>query len=102
MIRLNKDYIVDVEPRNYTLKRDFNKKVTKVTKSGDEIEEDQYGVLGYYSNLRQAVIGAVEDMNIRKLSRGVHTLEEAIDIINKNNEQFEKLLKKAIKEIGEK
>lgn len=102
MVRLNREYIVEVEPHNYTLKRDMNKKISKVTKLGDEVEEDVYNVLGYYGNLQQAIKGAIADMNIRKLSRGEHTLEEAIAIIAKNNEKFDRILKKATKEIESK
>lgn len=98
MVRLNKDYIVEIDASNYTLKRDLHKKVI-VVRGDKESEEDQYDIIGYYRNLQHAVKGAIDDMNIRKLSRGMHDLEDAIAIIAKNNESFEKLLKKATKEI---
>ena len=102
MVRLNKEYIVEVDSYSYTLKRDSNKKIIKVDKNtGAETEEDQYGVVGYYGDLKGSIRGAIKDMNDRKLAKGTHELLEAIEIINKNNEKFERILKKAIKEVPE-
>lgn len=100
MIRLNKEYVVDVDSYGYTLRRDFNKKIVKLDKStGEEVEADQYGTVGYYRDLKGCIRGAIYDMNTRKLSKGTYELQEAIEIINKNAEKFEKVLKKAIREV---
>ena len=99
MIKLNSEYLVEVDPLNYTLKRDCKRKVVKIDKeTGEEIEEDYFESIGYYRKLKNAIKGALEDLNNRKLSKGNHELLEAIEVINKNNEKFERIVKKIIKE----
>lgn len=96
MITLTSEYLVELDERNYTLKRKY-----KMKKPADDgSDQYEYATLGYYANLQNAVKGAIDDMNIRKLSKGTHDLLEAIEIINKNNAKFERILKKAIKEVN--
>lgn len=88
MIQVDKNYVIDVDRHCYTVKIDKH----KVDKSGKPVFE----VWGYYGNLENAIKGVIDAMNTAKLKRGTHTLEEALQIVQKNNDQFTKLLKKAV------
>lgn len=85
MIRVNDNYVVLVDTLSYKACVDTH----RVTKKGKPV----YNTIGYYSNLKQALLGIVEDMNAKALSDGVHTLVEAIEIIKANNKIYDDMLK---------
>ena len=90
MIRVNDDYVIDVDSMCYTTKIDKH----KTDKKGNPV----YEVVGYYKDLDGAVLAIVKSMNRSKLSEGVHDLKTALGIIRSSNEQFEKILREVIKE----
>ena len=90
MIRVNDDYVIDVDSMCYTTKIDKH----KTDKKGNPV----YEVVGYYKDLDGAILAVVKSMNRRKLSEGVHDLKTALGIIRASNEQFEKLLREVVKE----
>lgn len=96
MIRVNDDYIITVDSMSYTLMRDVHRKTKRRDRSGEEVEVDAFLTLGYYSNLRGAIEGAIKDMNARELSEGVHELKEALEIVTTNNRRFSELLEKVL------
>ncbi len=89
MIQVDKNYIIDVDKYCYTVKIDKHKE----DKNGNPV----YDVWGYYSSLENAIKGVINAMNTAKLKRGTHDLEKALQIVQKTNDQFTKLLKKAVK-----
>lgn len=89
MIRVNDNYVVLVDTLSYKACVDTH----RVTKKGKPV----YNTIGYYSNLEQALLGIVEDMNAKELSDGVHTLTEAIEIIKANNKIYDDMLKSVCK-----
>jgi putative transposon-encoded protein len=97
MIKVNDDYIIEIDAFNYTVKRDLHKKTLKKDKILDEeIEVNLYRTVGYYGDLTSAIKGVITDMNRLKLSSGVHTLKEAVDIVLENNRRVSDLLEKAL------
>jgi len=89
MIQVDKNYVIDVDRHCYTVKIDKHKE----DKNGNPV----YEVWGYYSSLENAIKGVIDSMTTAKLKRGTHTLEEALQIVQKNNDQFTKLLKDVVK-----
>ena len=90
MIRVNDEYVIDVDSMCYTTKIDKH----KTDKKGNPV----YEVVGYYKDLDGAILAVIKSMNRRKLSEGVYDLKTALGIIQASNEQFEKLLREVIKE----
>lgn len=94
MVRVNDDYIIDVDSLNYTVKRDAHK--TRIVKDKDTLEEKEvetFVTVGYYGDLAGAIKGVIKDTNRRELSEGVHDLKSALAIVKSNNDSFEKLLR---------
>lgn len=91
MITLIDDYVVEVEPLNYVLKIDKH----KTNKKG----EKQYTTVGYYPTLKGAIIAVLHHMNRSQLSTDDYTLKEAIEIISRNNERLELVLRKVMGEL---
>ncbi len=89
MIRVNDDYVIDVDSMCYTTKIDKH----KTDKKGNPV----YEVVGYYKDLDGAILAVVKSMNRKELSEGVYELKEALEIIQASNEQFETLLKEVVK-----
>ena len=89
MIRVNDDYVIDVDSMCYTTKIDKH----KADKKGNPV----YEVVGYYKDLDGAILAVVKSMNRKELSEGVYELKEALEIIQASNEQFETLLKEVVK-----
>ena len=97
MIRVNDDYIIEVDSLNYTVKRDAHKtRVTVDKDTGEETENNVFVTVGYYKNFASAIESVIGDMNRRQLSEGVHSLKESLNIILENNKRFSELLEKAL------
>ena len=96
MVRVNNDYVIQIDNYNYTVMRDVHRKTTRKDKDGGTVETDAYVTVGHYSGLPGAIRGVVKDMNKRELSDGVHSLQEAIDIVISNNNRFNELLENAL------
>lgn len=97
MIRVNEDYVIEIDSFNYTVKRDLHRTTVKVDPiTLKETEVDSYRVVGYFCKLPGAIKGVIEDMNKRELSSGVHELEEAISIVLENNKKVSDLLERVL------
>ena len=90
MIHLINDYVINVDTNNYTLMIDKH----KVNKKNEPV----YETVGYYTSFASAINGAIASMNKRDLSIGEYSLNEAVEIIKTNNEQFTKLLNEKLGE----
>ena len=86
MIRLTDDIVIEVDDTNYTLVQ----KTGKFTKKGVPIRK----AIGYYVTLEMAVKAAIEFLNKLELSGDVYSLKQALDIIQKNTDNLNELLKR--------
>lgn len=84
MIKLIHDYVIDINQSNYILMLDRHKK--------DKKGNDVYDVLAYCSDFQRAIQKAKEACAKKKLSDGVYSLDEAVEIIRKINDEFTELL----------
>lgn len=101
MVKINDNYIVDVDENNYTLKRLTGRKTTRTDKRTGKTETtDGYIIVGYYGDLAGSIKGAIEDMNRQTLREGVHELTEALSIVLDNNRKFDGLLEKCLRDLG--
>ena len=97
MIRVNEEYVIDVDENSYALYRDFGK-TTKRNINGREFERKQRKALGYYSTLQKA-LQAIVNCEVRK-----YTSEGEKSLYNVNVElksllaKWERIMKAAIPE----
>ena len=98
MVKVNDDYIIEIDSLNYTVKRDEHRIKVEADKDGNEVKRvPVFTTVGYYGDLAPAILGVIKDMNRRELGDGTHELHEAINIVMNNNRHFEALLEKALK-----
>lgn len=99
MVKVNDDYFIEIDSLNYTVKRDEHKTREEKIKGSDEVKiVPVCTIIGYYGDLATAILGAIKDMNRRELGSGTHTLQEAVDVVLKNNRYVTELLDKVAKE----
>ena len=93
MIRLDKTYAIEVDSMSYTL--GIPKMTTVVNKkTGVEVEKEIMTEPRYYATLDKALVGYWQLMRRKKLSTFEGTLEEALDVVKKQDEKLLKLLEK--------
>jgi hypothetical protein len=88
MIRVNDDYVIEVDALNYVPCRDCH----RVDKKGIPV----YKSIGYYFSLEQALKGIIRDMNNRTFAENDYSLEQAIEIIQQSNDRFTALLREVL------
>ena len=88
MVRVNDDYVIEIDNLNYTPCRDCH----TVDKKGIPV----YRSLGHYSTLEQALKGIIKDMNTRTLAEGEYSVYEAIRIIQQSNDKFTAMLREVL------
>lgn len=93
MIEIIDGYVIDVDPLNYTVKKETG----NVNKEGKKT----YRTYGYYGSLKGALKGCIEAMQKEKLDSDTFPLEEAIKASNRTVGRFNELLELAIKECKE-
>ena len=98
MVRVNDDYIIEVDSLNYTVKRDEHKTRAEKVEGNDVKVVPVFTTVGYYYDLETSIQGVIKDMNRRQLGEGTHELREAVNMVMNNNRHFEALLEKALKE----
>lgn len=83
MIKLEDDYIIDVDVMGYTAKIDKHKQ--------DKSGKDVFEIVGYYPTLEMAIQGVYESKARKYLSVNVTTLHGAITALNriKNDLSYE-------------
>ena len=94
MIRINKDWVVDVDDYNYTLKKDLHSKIArKNQKTGETEYIDSYKTKGYYSSLAAALNKLCESMIVDELEDKDITLKEAVEIIEDCTREWREITK---------
>jgi hypothetical protein len=97
MVRINDDYVIEIDAFNYTAKRDLHRTTKKTDiATGEVTEVPSYSTIGYYNGLTEAIKGVIKDMNRRELSKKTYSLEEAVKIVLENNKRVSELLQKAL------
>lgn len=83
MIRINKDWIVDVDEYNYVLKRDLHKKTPRKNRRKGIVEDvDLYKTKGYFSNLSSVLNRLLDVVVIESLNNDEEiSLKEAVERI---------------------
>ena len=88
MIRVNDDWVIDVDEYNYILKKDMHRSRERVRKDGTPYIEDDYTVKGYFSTLERALNRLGEEMVRERLKDGAHDLREATQAIRECTGKF--------------
>lgn len=92
MIRVNEDWIIDVDAYNYILKKDAHKQ-TKQKSGNGYVMADTFYVVGYYSTLSAALDTLGKEMFKDKISTSCYSLAEAVAALQECRDVWEKLLK---------
>lgn len=90
MIRINDDWIIDIDKYNYTLRRDMHTTRT-VKKNGEEVEEDVYTAVGHYSSLDKAFENLGKEIIRYKLIDGEYTIKTAVEAIRECQDEWRRL-----------
>lgn len=90
MIRVNEDYIIEVDNYGYTARLDTH--TTRVDKNGNEIHV--YRLVGYFGTLETALKGILKHKADTKLMGGEWTLKDAVNVIVAEQRKFNELLEK--------
>lgn len=88
MIRINDDWVVDVDQYNYILKKDMHRE--EKSRDGKSMVP-VYNAVGYYGSLRKALERLGEETIRDKLRGGSRTLCEALQTIRECTEEWRKL-----------
>ena len=95
MIRINDDWIVDVDQYNYIVKKDMHKMVK--ARDGKTMVPG-YTTVGYYGSLRRALEALGEEMVRERLVSDSLTLAEALQTVRECKEEWDALVRKAVGE----
>lgn len=90
MIRVNDDYIIDIDEMNYVAKFDYHK--TTTDKNG--VEKPTYKTIGYYGSLASAISGIKKQMQMNAFEQEVMKLDKAIEKIDEIEKEFNRLIGK--------
>ena len=91
MIRINDDWVIDVDEYNYILKRDMHRTKSRKQKDGSVVAEDAYVNKGYFSNMEKALERVREEMVRECLKDASHTLETAVHAIREVTEEWRRI-----------
>ena len=85
MIRVNDDYVIEVDDMSYTIKQDMHRK--QIDKKTNE-EKDVYVSRGYFTSLAGALQRVKELIVANSLNNGEMSLEQAIMCAVEVNKEF--------------
>ena len=88
MIRINDDWIIDVDERNYTLRKDLH----RVTKSKDGTETPAYKTIGYFSAVSKALDALGEEIIREHLNAPINGLQELADAFRAARAEWRELV----------
>lgn len=92
MIRINDDWIIDIDRYNYTLRRDMH--TTRIIKkNGEEVEENVYTTVGHYSSLNKALDNLGKEIIRYKLMGAEYDLKTAVEAIRECQDEWQRLTK---------
>ena len=90
MIRINDDWIIDIDKYNYTLRRDMH--ATRIIKkNGKEVEENVYTTVGHYSSLDKALENLGKEVIRYKLMGAEYDLKTAVEAIRECRDEWRRL-----------
>ena len=95
MIRVNEDWIIEVEPLCYTLKKDLHK--TFKAKNGKTMVP-AYKTIGYFSSPDKALNRLGEEIIRDKLSKPLKGLGEVAEAIREAREEWKELVRSVTEE----
>ena len=99
MIRLDGTYAISVDSNSYTL--GIPKMTTVVNKkTGEESTKEIIAEPKYYTTLDQALIGYWKILRKNKLTNFEGSIQEALEVVKKQDEKILKLLSKIKEEFG--
>lgn len=90
MIRVNEDWIIEVEPLCYTLKKDLHKTVK--AKDGKTMVP-AYKTVGYFSSPDKALNRLGEEIIRDRLSKPLNGLGEVAEAIREAREELKELVR---------
>lgn len=94
MIRIDKDYIINVDSENYIACVDLHKEYTD--KKGNV--KKRYDTIGYYSSLYKALEGIREYKARKCLGEGEKSLQTALNSLKTIDKEFAKAFKEVIRD----
>ena len=89
MIRIDDNYVIEVENNCYTVIIDKH----KIGKTGVPL----YEVVGYFKDLEGAIKGILRSKVNKSFQGNEYTLESALKLIAETHKEFELMLEKAMK-----
>ena len=89
MIRINDDWVVDVDQYNYILKKDMHRE--EKSRDGKGMVP-VYNTVGYYGSLRKALDALGGEIIRDKLRGGSRTLCEAVQAIRECEAEWKRLV----------
>lgn len=92
MIRINEDWIIDVDQFSYTLKKDLHTTRKRKNKDGTVTEEHGYMTKGYFGDILGALERLGDEIVRDKLIDGEYTLCGAVTAIREAKEDWKKLI----------
>lgn len=93
MIRINDDWVIDIDAYNYIIRKDLHKE-TKQKRGKGYALMDAFYTAGYYGTL-EAALSALNEIIIKdRLSKADYALAEAVAVIKECREEWEKLVEK--------
>ena len=88
MIRINDDWVIDVDDRNYILKKDLHTD----RKRKDGTTEHGWNIKGYFSSPGKALERFGEEIVRERLSVSNIGLSDAVRIIRESMEEYRKII----------
>ncbi len=95
MIRVNDDWVIDVDDHNYVLKKDLHKTVK--SKDGKRMIP-AYKTIGYFSSPASAIDRLGEEIIRDKLKEADRTLAEACRAIRECTDEWRELTEQILEE----
>lgn len=94
MIRIDDDYYIDVDGRNYIICKDYHRTEVRKMPDGREAKFKAFEAIAYYGSLSGAVSGLAKYLAMQKFSAGEYKLWEAVEEIRKINKGLSDLIEK--------
>lgn len=96
MIRINDDWVIDVDDYQYILKKDMHKMVKAKRKGNPDVA--LYVTKGYFSSLRKAPERLGEEIIMDELKAPEMSLREAVQAIQKATAEWHELVREVMGE----
>ena len=101
MIRINDDWVIDVDEHNYILKRDLHKISPKKQKNGTYKDTNVFDIVGYHPTMSKALDRLGEEIIRGRLKGAEMGLNEAVQAIRKCTAEWRELVKLVKDSTGE-